>query len=340
MDFKDYYEILGVKKDASEKEIRSAYRKLARKYHPDVNKGNDAAEARFKEINEANEVLSDPEKRKLYNELGPRWREYEQYRAAGGEATPAEFLRGSRAAGAGAGTGSAGSGDYTYSTMTEEDLEDLFGNRNPFSDFFNQTFGGRGRAGATGQRAMASLPGQDIEQQVEVSLEEAVKGTTRILQWTDQQGQRRLEVTIPAGVRQGSRIRLAGQGGRGYNGGANGDLYLIVEIKPHPLFELKESDVHVDVPVELHVCMLGGETLVPTPKGTRLALKIPAESQNGRVFRLSGQGLPAMRAKGKAGDLYARVQVVLPTHLSAEERGLFERLADLRGGKTAGVGAS
>ena len=330
MDFKDYYELLGLKKSATDKEIRSAYRKLARKYHPDVNPGNKEAEARFKEINEAHEVLSDPEKRKLYDELGPRWREYEQFRAAGGQATPEEFLRGTTARGSGAGGGPR----YEYRTMSEEDLSDLFGEGAPFSDFFYQTFGGGARAGGTGRRGRAvQVPGQDIEQQVEITLEEAVKGTTRVLQYADRQGTRRIEATVPAGVREGSRIRLAGQGGAGYNGGRNGDLYLIVHIKPHPLFEIKDADVHVNVPVELHTCMLGGEAMVPTPKGTRLALTIPPETQNGRVFRLSGQGLPAMQGRGKAGDLYARVQVVLPTHLSAEERNLFQRLAELRGAR-------
>src|SRR5437764_1457818 len=195
-------------------------------------------------------------------------------------------------------------------------------------------FGGGARAGGAGRRGGAvQVPGQDIEQEVEITLEEAVKGTTRVLQYADRQGSRRIEATIPPGVREGSRIRLAGQGGPGYNGGRNGDLYLIVHIKPHPLFEVKDADVHVNVPVELHTCMLGGEAMVPTPKGTRLALTIPAETQNGRVFRLSGQGLPAMQGRGKAGDLYARIQVILPTHLSAEERGLFERLAELRGSR-------
>lgn len=328
MEFKDYYEILGLKKGAAEKEVRSAYRKLARQYHPDVNPGNKEAEQRFKEINEANEVLSDPEKRKLYDELGPRWREYEQYRAAGGQATPEEFLRGSMA-----GAGAHGGPRYEYRSMNEDDLADLFGEGAPFSDFFYQAFGSGTRPGGAGagRRSTIQLPGQDIEQAVEITLEEAVKGGTRILQYADQQGARRIEATIPAGVRDGSRIRLAGQGGAGYNGGPNGDLYLVVRIEPHPLFELKEADVHVSVPVELHVCLLGGEALVPTPKGTRLALTIPAETQNGRVFRLSGQGLPAMRKGGKAGDLYAKVQVVLPTHLSEEERGLFRRLAELRG---------
>lgn len=327
MEFKDYYEALGVSKGASEKEIRSAFRKLARKYHPDVNPGDKAAEARFKEINEANEVLSDPEKRALYDELGPRWREYEQYRAAGGTATPAEFLRGTAGMGGMAGAGARGGTRYEYRTMNMDDLNDLFGESAPFSDFFYQAFGGGGRT-ATGPVA-----GQDIEQEVEITLEEAVRGTSRVLQYTDQQGQRRIEASIPAGARDGSRIRLAGQGAPGRSGGPGGDLYLVVRIKPHPLFELKEADIHLDLPVELHVAMLGGEVRVPTPKGTQLALTIPPETQNGRVFRLSGQGLPSLRSHGKPGDLYAKVQVVLPTHLSAEERALFERLAALRRGR-------
>jgi DnaJ-class molecular chaperone len=323
MEFKDYYEALGVSKSATEKEIRSAFRKLARTYHPDVNPGDKVAEARFKEINEANEVLSDPEKRVLYDELGPRWREYEQYRAAGGTATPAEFLRGT---GGMAGTAARGGTRYEYRTMNTDDLNDLFGDSAPFSDFFYQAFaGGRGAAGPTA--------GQDIEQEVEITLDEAMRGTSRVLQYADQQGQRRIEATIPAGARDGSRIRLAGQGAPGYNGGQSGDLFLIVRLKPHPLFELKEADVHLDLPVELHLCMLGGEVRVPTPKGTQLALTIPAETQNGRIFRLSGQGLPPLRANAKPGDLYAKVQVVLPSHLSDEERALFERLAALRRGR-------
>ena len=217
--------------------------------------------------------------------------------------------------------------------MGEDDLQDLFGDGAPFSDFFYQSFGSGGSSFGRRGGASVQMPGQDIEQSVEITLEEAAKGATRVFQYADQHGTRRFEATIPAGARDGSRIRLSGQGAAGYNGGPSGDLYLVVHVAPHPLFELKEADVHVNLPVELHICMLGGEAHVPTPKGTRLALTIPAETQNGRVFRLSGQGLPAVRKGGKAGDLYAKVQVVLPTHLSDEERDLFTRLAALRGAR-------
>ena len=323
---RDYYETLGVKPGASAKEIRSAYRRLARTYHPDVNPGNAEAEARFKEIAEAYEVLSDPEKRRLYDELGPRWREYEQYRAAGGTASPEEFVRGT-AAGGGAQEGR----QYAYHSVSEDDLRDLFGDASPFTDFFTQAFRG-GQRGQSG-RTTGPAAGRDIEQDIAVTVEEAATGTTRVLEVTDAQGRRRIKARIPAGAREGSRIRLAGQGGRGRNGGSNGDLYLVVHVESHPLFELKGADVYVTVPVPLHTCLLGGEVQVPTPRGTRLALTIPPETQNGRVFRLAGQGLPPLRPEDRPGDLYATVHVVLPTHLSPDERELVLRLAELRGAR-------
>ncbi len=347
MDSKDYYAVLGLQKGASDKDIRSAFRKLARQYHPDVNKGNTDAETRFKEVNEANEVLSDPDKRTLYDTLGSRFREYEQYRTAGGTATPEEFMRAATArAGnpfASAGTGPGGARFQTR-TMSEEELEALFGNRSAgaagaagFGDFFQQAFsGGRPGAGTSGagRRGGASIqmPGEDIEQPVDITLQEAVLGTTRTVDYSEGLNARRIEATIPAGVQEGARIRLAGQGAAGFNGGPRGDLYLLVHIAEHPNFEVKGRDIYTAIEVDLVTCMLGGEATVPTPKGKRLALTIPPETQNGRVFRLSGQGLPAMRAgKGKGGDLLATVRVVLPTHLSTEERDLFKRLAELRG---------
>jgi len=322
---KDYYDALGLKKGASEKDIKSAFRKLARKYHPDVNAGDKAAEERFKEVNEANEVLSDAEKRGLYDTLGPRYAEYQQYRTSGGTATASEFARASAPRGdmfGGGRTRTASGGGFT---MSDADLNDILG-------------GGRGGAGGSifesfGRRGAAPrTPGQDIEQPVDVTLQEAIQGTTRTFEIADpnQFEPRRIEATIPVGVRDGARIRLSGRGGTSYNGGPNGDLYLVVRIAPHPSFEVKGGDIYTNVSIDLTVCMLGGEAAVKTPKGTTLTLTIPPETRNGRVFRLSGQGLPALRDKGKASDLYVTVQAVLPTNLSDEERALFARLAELR----------
>lgn len=323
---KDYYDALGLKKGASEKEIKSAFRKLARQYHPDVNAGDKKAEERFKEVNEANEVLSDPDKRELYDTLGSRYAEYQQYRTSGGTATAAEFARASSGRGDMFGGGRTRTSPGGGFTMSEADLNDILGGGRGggFSGNIFESFGRRGAATQT--------PGQDIEQPVDVTLQEAIQGTTRTFEIADpnQFEPRRIEATIPSGVRDGARIRLSGRGSTSFNGGPNVDLYLVVHIASHPLFEVKGGDVYTNVSVDLTTCMLGGEAAVKTPKGTTLTLTIPVETRNGRVFRLSGQGLPPLRGKGKAGDLYATVQVVLPTNLTDEERALFVRLAELR----------
>ncbi|MBI5303516.1 MAG: DnaJ domain-containing protein [Chloroflexi bacterium] len=308
MDYKDYYQILGVPKDASEKDIKQAYRKLARKYHPDVNPSNKAAQEKFKEINEANDVLSDPEKRKKYDMLGSNWQQYEQYQRAGGQG-PFQW------------------GGGQYRTVTQDDFENIFGglggdDAGGVSDFFRTFFGGgfgNARAGVRPRR------GQDIEQAIEIPLEDAYRGVTRVLQ---KEG-RRLEVKIPAGVKSGSKIRLGGEGMPGVSGAPAGDLYLRIQIAPHALFERQGDDLYVQVPVELYTALLGGEASVATLKG-KLALKIPPETQTGKTFRLAGQGMPRMNQENAFGDLYAKVRVVLPENLSAKERGLFEKLAELR----------
>jgi len=322
VDYKDYYKVLGVSKDAKQKDIQSAFRRLARQYHPDVNPDNKEAEEKFKEINEANEVLSDPEKRKKYDEMSAYYQQYGAWPGAG------------RAAGA---QGHDGGRHYQYQTMNEEDLEDLFGGSSPFSDFFETYFhsGFTGaqarRAGArAGQHARTSMAGRDVEANVEVTLPEAYQGTQRVLELSEPDGStRRLEVKIPAGVDNGSKIRVAGEGQPGIGGGPRGDLFLAISVKPDPAFERKGDDLNVDIDVELVKAMLGGEVPVPTPDGRKLILTIPPETQNNRVFRLAGKGMPRLRGEGN-GNLYARVKVVLPMHLSADERELFEKLARSR----------
>ncbi|MFQ6019635.1 MAG: DnaJ C-terminal domain-containing protein [Dehalococcoidia bacterium] len=342
---KDYYSILGVPRNAANKEIRQAYRRLARKHHPDVNPGDKGAEERFKEINRAYEVLSDPAKRRKYDRYGENWEQAERFEEA---ARQSGF------------SGGGGYGGFSF------DLGDLFrgGGAGGFENVFGNLFGG-GRRGP--------MRGQNIEYGVEVSLEEAYHGATRLLELSTEQacptcgGQRqvagaichtcrgagwlarpkRLEVKIPAGVGHGSRVRIAGEGRPGLGGGPKGDLYLVVSLRPHSRFERKGDNLHVEVPLPLEDAVLGGEVAVPTlaaakggsasgegkrrdgrPSG-RVMLKVPPLTQNGKVFRLAGLGMPRLNGKGK-GALFARVQVVLPEKLSEREKGLFEELKALR----------
>jgi len=324
---KDYYNILGVKRNASEQEIKQAYRRLARKHHPDVNPGDKSAEAKFKEINEAYEVLSDKENRKKYDKYGNQWQYADQFEQARQQQTPfQDFSR---------------SGGTTSFYFGEDDLGGLF----------DELL--RGAGTRTYTRRAQPKRGRDIQSPVEVILEEAYHGTSRTLSLQTEepcptckgsgliqnvpcstcQGSgavpriKRLEVKIPPGVKNGSRVRIAGKGQPGY-GGANGDLYLVVSIKPHRLFERRGDDLYVEVPVPLTVAMLGGEVQVPTLKG-KLALKIPAETQNGRAFRLKGQGMPHLGDSSR-GDIVAKVNIILPAKLSPEEKELFRRLSELR----------
>ena len=312
MEYKDYYKILGVEKNATEKEIKSAYRKLARKLHPDVNPNNKAAQEKFKEVNEAYEVLSDSSKRKKYDALGANWQQYEQFQRAGAQG-PFQW----------------GNGGTQYRTFTQEDLGNIFGNIGGedvggFSDFFRTIFGGGG-FGETTRVQGRPRRGQDLEQPIEISLDEAYRGSTRIVQ----KDGRRLEIKIPPGVKTGSKIRYAGEGYPGSNQGPAGDLYLRVQIAPHPTFERDGDDLRVEIPVDLYTAVLGGEAHVPTLKG-QLALRIPPETQSGKTFRLAGQGMPRLNDPTKFGDLYAKARIVLPEHLTDEERELFKKLAELR----------
>jgi len=315
---RNYYDIMGVPRNASEKDIRKTYRRLARQHHPDVNPGDKAAEARFKEINAAYEVLSDTEKRRKYDRYGDQWQYADQIEQAQRQSA------GRRSFGRG---GSFDPGDINLSG----DLGDLF----------QGIFRGFGRRPGR-QR------GRDVQQPVEVTLEEAYHGTARVLQMEREepcatcggQGQvagaichvcrgagaivkpRRLEVKIPPGVREGSRVRVAGEGGVGPAG--TGDLHLVVSVRPHERFERRGDDLYTDVDVPLTDAVLGGEVRVPTMT-SRVMLKVPPLTQNGRNIRLSGLGMPRLGGNGK-GDLYARVRVALPQELSSEQRELFEKL--------------
>lgn len=311
MEYKDYYKTLGVDKNASEKEIKAAYRKLARKYHPDVNPNDPQAEARFKEINEANEVLSNPEKRAKYDQLGADWQRWQQ---TGGR--PGDFNWGQYTTGPG--------GERVHVRYASpEDLEDMFGGGSPFSDFFTSIFGGMGGREPGGGFEYRPRPrqGQDFEQPVEISLTEAYHGTTRLLS----KDGRRLEVKIPPGAKTGTRVRMRGEGGTGAAGGQSGDLYLVVDVASDPRFERRGDDLHVTVPVDLYTAVLGGEVRVPTLAGD-VNLKIPAGSQNGQTFRLRGKGMPKLNKADERGDLYARLDVRLPARLTPEQRELFEQL--------------
>ena len=309
MEYKDYYQALGIKKDATQKEVQAAYRKLARKWHPDVNKKPDAEE-KFKEINEAYEVLKDPEKRKRYDTYGANWREGQQYSPPPGwDNVQYDF--------------NDGMGGFEFQG----------GNAGQFSDFFEGLFG-RGRARSPAGQDMQgwAMRGQDQESDIALTLEEAYHGAKKAirLQTLEQEGSqyvpktREITVNIPAGVTDGKRIRLNGQGGPGVGGGPNGDLYLKVHIQPHRIFTVSGSDLEEEVPISPWEAALGTKVELATMSG-KVNLTIPAGVQSGQKLRLRGKGMPI--PKGGHGDLYAVIKIVVPKKLSEEERELFEQLS-------------
>jgi curved DNA-binding protein len=301
MEYKDYYKILGVERNAAEKDIKRAYRKLAVQYHPDKNPGDARAEERFKEINEAYEVLGDPTKRAKYDQLGSSYQAWERMGGNPGGFDWSQWTSG-------------GPGGVRVDVG---DLGDLFGGG--FSDFFQAMFGGMGAR----PQAQTARRGRDIEQHVRIALSEAYHGARR----TFDRGGKRLDVSIPPGAQTGTRVRLSGQGAGGQS--QAGDLYLVVEVEPDARFERQGDDLVVEASTDLYTALLGGEVSVPTLSGD-VVLTVPAGSQPGQTFRLKGRGMPLLHRSSAHGDLFARLQVALPTKLSSEERELFTRLSKLR----------
>ena len=319
MKYRDYYKILGVDRDASEKDIKRAYRRLARRFHPDVNPGDEQAEEKLKEINEAYEVLGDAEKRAKYDQLGTSW---QQWQRMGQD--PSQYDWSQWFSGAPGGVRVEWGGD----------LGDLFGGAGGefFSDFFHAIFGGMGggarprtaddfRRRTTTQRIRR---GQDMEASVEITLEEAFHGTTRTLE----RDGRRIRVRIPPGARTGSKVRVAGRGTTGFGGGPPGDLRLNITVKPHPVLRREGDHLHCDVIVDVYTAVLGGQVRVQTLDGD-VSLKIPAGTDGGKTFRLRGKGMPNPRKPSQHGDLLATVQIQVPHDLSTRERKLFEELVGL-----------
>jgi len=315
MEFKDYYATLGVARTATEKEVKQAYRKLARKLHPDVNPGDASAERRFKEINEAYEVIGNPERRKKYDELGANWRAYEQ--APGGA--------GARPGGQGWRVDLGGPGDFR--TVSEDELGDMLGG-GAFSEFFQAFFGGA-PSQSRGPARSRRRAGRDVEQELQLVLEEAYRGTLRRLSIKSDGHTRTVDVRIPPGVKDGARVRVPGEGESGLDGGTAGDLYLRIRLLPHERFERRGDDLHVRVSVPITTAALGGQADVPTLEGKPVRLKIPELTQSGQVFRIRNKGMPVMKKAGEHGDLYVAIDIEMPTSLSPEQRAHYEALARL-----------
>jgi len=306
MDFVDYYKTLGVAKNASTEDIKKAYRKLARKFHPDVNPNDKESHKKFQQINEANEVLSDPEKRKKYDQYGENWKHADQY-----EQARQQQRQGAGGFGGfgGGGFGNFGGGEYTYSGEEE----------GGFSDFFESLFGG-GR----GRRSQAKYRGQDYNAELQLSLTDAYKTHQQTLTING----KNVRITIPAGVENGQQIKLKGYGSPGANGGPNGDLFITFIINNNTGFKRERNNLYKEEELDLYTAVLGGEKTIDTLSG-KIKLKVNPETQNGTKIRLKGKGFPVYKKEREDGDLYITWSIKLPTNLSQKQKDLFTELSKL-----------
>ena len=308
VDYKDYYNVLGVKKGVTADEIKKAYRKLARKYHPDANLDNPAAEEKFKEIGEAYEVLKDPQKRQRYDQLGANWKQY-------------------------ANAGRPGRGQsysYDFGGGRGFNFENMGGG---FSDFFEMFFGSSANQDSSGfdfgsnfggGGARTSLrKGQDLQSTIEINLREAYAGTQRSIRLQKGNKTRKVNVKIPKGIKNGGKIRLAGEGGPGSGGGPNGDLYLTVNVSKHNIFERKDNDLYIEVPVTIKEAYFGGKIDIPTFDG-KVDMKLPKRIQSGRTLRLKGKGMPGLKG-GSNGNLYVKTRIVFPEKMNSKQKKQFEQ---------------
>lgn len=301
MEYKDYYKILGVEKSASPEEIKKAFRKLAVKYHPDKNKDDKKAEEKFKEINEAHEVLGDPEKRKQYDTFGENWK----YAQANG--------------GFNGGNAPAGRRQGNYRPGSPDEFADIFNNEGGFSDFFESLFGQKANRGSR-----TSRKGQDYQAEMAISLEDAYQGTERLLNVNGQQ----LRIKLKPGIRHDQTIRLREKGGPGMGGGPNGDILITIKVEENPDFDRQGDDLYVHLPVDIYSAVLGRKTTVKTLKG-EIKLDIPAKTDSGKVLRLKGLGMPVYDKPGEYGNLYVKIELHLPARISEKEMELFRQLAQL-----------
>ncbi len=316
---KDYYQILGVDRNATQDQIRKAFRKLAAKYHPDRNPNDKHAEEMFKQINEAHEVLSDPEKRKLYDRYGENWKQFQNAEQAAG-------AQGGARPGGGFGKSHQWDDGQTYYEWSYDDIFGKGASGGAQEDIFESIFGGGFNPFGEQFKNVYKMRGQDVKAELVITLDEAYHGTEKIFRINDQT----IKLKIKPGTEDGQILKLKGKGAPGINGGPNGDLLITVKIAEHPIYKRKGADLYADLPVDLYTAVLGGKVMFNTFKG-KVKVDIPAESQNGKIIRLSGLGMPKNAAKTQFGDLYLTLKVQLPTNLTPKEKELFRELAKLRG---------